>query len=174
MIVKYAKVRIVKSPQRAHPTDAGIDLFAPNFTQEYATDLKLKNIEMNKDTEINEFGEIILLPGQSILIPSGLIFEIDYGCMALLLNKSGIAAKKHLLIGSQVIDTFYSGEVHIDLHNVGKEDVRISPCDKLVQMVIIPVLTPDPKEFDKQEIYEHMIVDKVRGDGGFGSTDKKK
>ncbi len=173
MIIKFAKVRQVNSPKRGHATDAGIDLFAPDYTDKYVKDLISKNLKVNEGTEIYDTGKITLRPGQSVLIPSGIIFEIDYGAMGLLLNKSGVAAKKHLLVGAQVIDTFYDGEVHINLNNVGSKDEVILPGDKLVQMTIIPVLVPNPQEVEKEEIYEHMLMDKVRGDGGFGSTDKK-
>jgi len=173
MIIKFAKVRDVTSPKRGHATDAGMDLFAPNSTEKYVKDLIEKNLKVNKGVEIDDTGKILLQPNQSVLIPSGVIFEIDYGTMGLLLNKSGVAAKKHLLVGAQVIDTFYDGEIHINLNNVGKEDVMILPGDKLVQMTMVPVLTPNPQEVSREEIYDHMLMDKVRGDGGFGSTDKK-
>jgi len=172
MILRYAKVRDVKDPVRGHPTDAGIDFFVPNYSQEFVDDLKKINGKINKQTEITNMGRIILDMGDGVLIPSGIITEINFGTMGLFLNKSGIASKKDILIGSQVVDTYYSGEVHINLHNVGRETVEINPGDKVVQYAIIPIMTPIPKEFSKEELYKEMKAEEYRDEGGFGSTDK--
>jgi len=174
MILRYAKTRDVKDPVRGHSTDAGIDFFVPNLCKEFVNDLRKVNEEINKNTEILESGEMTLRHGCGILIPSGIITEINFGTMGIFLNKSGVASKKHMLIGAQVIDTFYSGEVHINLHNVGIDEVVIKPGDKVVQFVKIPIMTPIPKEYPKEELYKEMKEKEYRDEGGFGSTDKKK
>lgn len=150
MYLRYAKVRDVKSPVRSHPTDSGIDLYIPD-----------------------DFGYLVLKPTESILIPSGIKFEIPFGYSGIFMNKSGVASKKKLLVGAQVIDTFYSGEVHIDLHNVGNEDVILNPGDKIIQLIIFPIVCSGTLEIPETELYKDFITSEYRENNGFGSTDKK-
>lgn len=85
-------------------------------------------------------------------------------------NKSGVASKKSLLIGAQVIDAGYSGEVHIDLHNVGNADISIKPDDKVIQGIMLPIITPTPMKVNEDELYKDILSPSDRGAGGFGST----
>jgi len=149
MYLRFVKIRDVKSPSRAHPTDAGIDYYVPN-----------------------DFSAICLSPGQSVLIPSGIKVEVPFGYAAIFMNKSGVASKKHLLVGAQVIDTFYSNEVHIDLHNVGNADVIISPGDKIIQLILFPVAQCGIMEIKEEELYKDFQI-QYRGENGFGSTNRK-
>jgi len=142
--LRFAKVRDVKSPLRAHATDAGIDFFIPNDSESY-------NIK----------------PGESVLIPSGIKVHFDHGWALVANNKSGIASKKQLLVGAQVIDSSYQGEVHINLHNVGNNEVVISPGDKIVQFIMYNIGLPTPEEVSLEDLYNDISD---RGEGGFGST----
>ena len=113
MLFKIHMIRKVKMPSRGHATDAGLDFFIPEFSDKFLEDFEEKNpsigiIGKNAET-------IILDPNYNACIPSGIKVEIPYGYMGLFLNKSGLASKNNLVIGAQVIDTFYSGEVHIDI-----------------------------------------------------------
>jgi len=142
--LRFAKVRDVKSPLRAHATDAGIDFFIPNDSESY-------NIK----------------PGESVLIPSGIKVHFDHGWALVANNKSGIASKKQLLVGAQVIDSSYQGEVHINLHNVGNNEIVISPGDKIVQFIMYNIGLPTPEEVSLEDLYNDISD---RGEGGFGST----
>lgn len=169
MYLKYAVIRDGINPNRGHSTDAGIDFYVPKFNDEFLSDLEQKNPNCFKNFTIKD-DEIIIQPNDSILIPSGIKVEIPYGYMGLFLNKSGVASKKGLLIGAQVIDTFYSGEVHINLHNVSARESILKQDDKIVQMVLVPILSCDLSLVDEDMLYDWMNEDKVRGEGGFGST----
>lgn len=179
MLLKYVKTRDVEYPSRGHATDAGIDFFVPTISDDFIKDLEA--IEANAtgvafvNHRFNGGGknEIHIQPGSNVLIPSGIKIEVPYGYMGLFLNKSGVASKKDALIGAQVIDTFYSGEVHIDIHNVGSEMLILTEGMKLAQMVMIPVLACDLTLVDEEQLYDWMTQDSVRGAGGFGSTDLK-
>lgn len=167
MYLKFAQVREVKTPSRGHATDAGIDFFIPEFNESFINDLKEKNPRLRyfeNDKKIN------LDSTESILIPSGIKVEIPFGYMGLFLNKSGVASKKQLLVGAQVVDTYYSGEVHINLHNVGEKSVDLFSGDKVVQMVLTPILSCDLTEVSEDMLYDWMQEDSTRGEGGFGST----
>jgi len=148
MYLRHAVIRDVKSPERGHYPDAGIDFFVPN-----------------------DFEAIILKPNDSVTIPSGIKVEIPIGYMGLFLNKSGVASKKSLIMGAQVIDPYYSGEVHLDLHNVGHQEIEINPGDKITQMVLVPISHCQLTESDPDDLYSDYKTDKeLREEKGFGST----
>lgn len=174
MLLKFATTRMVASPTRGHPTDAGIDFYLPKLNQDLVALLLEKKCVFgtNANRQDNK-NYIVIKPGNNVAIPSGIKVEIPYGHMGLFLNKSSVASKKNLLIGAQVIDTFYSGEVHIDLHNTGTEEVMIYEGDKLAQMILVPILNCDLINVTENELYNWMKQEQFRDAGGFGSTDKK-
>lgn len=148
MYLKYSKVKDVKDPCRANVgIDAGIDLYIPE-----------------------EFEKKTLKPNESILIPAGVKFEVPLGYAVILFNKSGVASKKCLLVGACVVDSGYAGEVHINLHNVGTKEVELNPGDKIVQAVMLPIITPTPMLVDEENLYKDVCSPSARGSGGFGST----
>lgn len=150
MYLKFSKLRDVKSPNRANVTDAGIDFYIPN-----------------------DFPQTTLVSHESALIPSGIKIEIPFGYAGIFMNKSGVAAKKKLLVGAQVVDQFYCGEVHLDLHNVGEDAVILNPGDKIVQLVLVPVSSCVPFEVNEDDLYKEMKESVTRTTGGFGSTGTK-
>jgi dUTP pyrophosphatase len=174
MLIKYATVRDVRDPERGHPTDAGIDFFMPIFDDQFVE--HIMNLEANQDEGPSgklrfEAGRQLLIPPHAnALIPSGVKVEIPYGFMGLFLNKSGIASKSDLLIGGQVIDTFYSGEVHIDLHNVRPSPIMLTEGQKIAQMILVPYLACDPTLVGEDQLYDWMKQDEYRDEGGHGST----
>lgn len=172
MNLKFSKIKQVNNPDRAHSTDAGIDFFMPKFNQNFINDLIIKNNSEHFSYNLDE-KYIKLLKNSNICIPSGIKIEVPYGYAAIFQNKSGVSSKKELLVGACVIDTFYSGEVHIDLHNVSNEDVILKENDKLAQLVIFPILCCDIIEVEENELYKKMKKTAFRDEGGFGSTDKK-
>ena len=178
MLLKYTTIREVQAPERAHPTDAGIDFFMPVFTEEFKKDLLRLEANFNNLSEKEQVGfaefyssaELFVPPQSNLLIPSGVKVEIPYGYMGLFLNKSGIASKMNLVIGGQVIDCFFSGEVHIDLHNVGYQSRILFPGQKIAQMVLVPVLLCDLTLVGEDQLYDWMKQEEYRDSGGHGST----
>jgi dUTP pyrophosphatase len=81
-----------------------------------------------------------------------------------------MAAKKQLLVGACVIDPGYSGEVFINLHNVGMEPQIINTGDKIAQLVLLPVYHFECLEAPTGTIYSRPVCISDRGTGGFGST----
>ena len=144
--MKVFKVReTAKLPVRAHTTDAGMDLF---FCPE---------------DDIS----ITLPPSTSGLFPTGLKVQVPENCMLQVMNKSGIASKRSLLVGACVVDEGYTGEIFINLHNVGKESQTIHPGQKLAQGVFVRIEKPILLEVYKDCIYD---VATTRGSGALGST----
>jgi dUTP pyrophosphatase len=171
MYIRYFDLREVTHPERAHSTDAGIDFFCPEIDTKFMTDFGA----IPANSGIHNYGTdwILIPPGANAVIPSGIKVEIPYGYMGLFLNKSGVATKSKLLIGAQVIDAFYSGEVHIDLHNVGIDDIKIIPGQKLAQMVVVPVVPCQPILAGEDDLYLDFRMESYRNEKGFGSSDQK-
>jgi dUTP pyrophosphatase len=112
--------------------------------------------------------EMLFLPGETNLIPTGIAIHIsDPGYAAMILPRSGLGHKHGIVLGNLVglIDSDYQGELMISCWNRGFNDYIIKPGDRIAQLVIYPVLHPDFElvdEFEKSD----------RGAGGFGSTGK--
>lgn len=172
--LKYCKVRKVKSPNRAHPTDAGLDCFVPEDLTFEQMKEKFETTGCQVSVSFAEDGKTItafnLEPNESILIPSGLKFNIPDGYAVIAFNKSGIAAKRGLLVGSQVCDQNYQGEVHINLHNASKRKQTIKAGEKIVQFLVLPINYCELEESGSVEELYKDIGNSDRGEGGFGST----
>lgn len=146
--LKFALVRDTKLPNRAHSTDAGIDIYVPNDEPKH-----------------------ILNKGESILINTGVKFEVPKGYMLTAFNKSGVASKKGLLVGACVIDSMYNGIYYVNLHKVTGEQITINPGDKIIQLILVPISNCGLEQVKEDELYGGKKTE--RSDGGFGSTDKK-
>ena len=175
--LKFCKVRKVKSPNRAHYDDAGFDMYVPEdlTIEEMREKFNTTGCYLGAsfDTETRVISEFRLEPGESILIPSGIKMNIPKGFAVIAFNKSGVAAKKGLLVGSAVCDESYTGEVHINLHNVSGKRQVIKAGDKIVQFLVIPINYCELEEIDTVENLYRDTVNSGRGEGGFGSTDSK-
>lgn len=143
-MLKFTKTRDVKSPVRAHETDAGIDFFIPN-----------------------DFEKVVLKPGDDVLIPSGIKVLVPRNFALIFKEKSGVATKKKLTIGACVVDSDYRGEVHLHLFNNGNVDQELNPGDKITQGLLIPIALDTPEEISNEE-YDKNETE--RASGGFGST----
>ena len=112
---------------------------------------------------------ITLAPQQLVIVPTGIAIELpDSGCAAFLYARSGLGVKHGICLGNGVgvIDSDYRGEVCVGLCNVSDKPYVIAPGERIAQMVIAPVFTPDVVEVSE-------LSDTQRGAGGFGSTGKK-
>ena len=173
--LKYCKVREVKSPCRAHESDAGIDFFVPlNLTMDvmkpkFETSGSYPLTTFNEDGTIKDF---TLKPGQSVLIPSGIKVKVPDGYMLQYHNKSGIASKRGLIVGANTVDIGYEGECHINLYNVSDHDSLISAGDKICQGIMVKIGFHQPVEMkNENELYGGETS--ARGEGGFGSSGTK-
>lgn len=109
--------------------------------------------------------EVILNPGETKIIPTGLAFEIPDGCFGMVCPRSGLAAKYGISILNSpgIIDSDYRGEVKVVLVNHSKTDFVVENGMRIAQLIIVP--------FQKAEWGEVAeLSDTKRADGGFGST----
>lgn len=125
-----------KMPTRAHATDAGLDLYA-------------------RETQV--------IPAmESAKFDTGVHIELPAGTVGMLKSKSGLNVKFGL-VGEGVIDEGYTGSIVVKLYNHSGYDYVVNAGDKISQLVILPVLTPDLDLVDDLEETE-------RGNKGFGSS----
>lgn len=122
-------------PTRAHRNDAGLDLYA------------------------KEDGWI--LPKSRKAFGTGLHIAIPSGYVGMLTSKSGMMLKGITSRGT--IDSGYTGEVKAVLYNHSWLPVKIKRWQKISQLVLLPIITPDLELVDR-------LDDTERSSGGFGST----
>lgn len=127
-----------KVPTRAHEADAGLDIYA-------ATDG-------------------VVPSGGSCTFDTGVHAEIPSGYVGMLKSKSGLNCK-HGLVSEGVIDAGYTGSIVVKLYNHGASPYTVKAGEKISQLVILPIITPEPEVVDS-------LADTERGTGGFGSTGK--
>lgn len=111
--------------------------------------------------------EIIISPGMTAFVPTGLSMELPKGTAGLIYARSGLACKRGLAPANKVgvIDSDYRGEFIVALFNHSNKPQSILPGERIAQLVITPVLTPGFAEVEE-------LSDTDRGSGGFGSTGK--
>ena len=125
-------------PTRAHSTDAGLDLYA-------------------RETQI--------IPAkESAVFDTGVHVELPEGTAGFLKSKSGLNTK-HGITSEGVIDVGYTGSIVAKLYNHSGKDYKVNAGDKITQLVIVPILTPE------LELVE-ALEETQRGNNGFGSTGK--
>lgn len=127
-------------PTRAHPGDAGLDLYASEPAR--------------------------IEPGARASVGTGIAVEIPGGHAGLVLPRSGLAARHGIALVNApgLIDAGYRGEVRILLLNTDREEpFEISPGHRIAQLLITPFAETEPVEVSE-------LSATVRGDGGFGSS----
>ena len=110
---------------------------------------------------------IVIEPGASAFVPTGLAMEIPKGYAGLIYARSGLACKRGLAPANKVgvVDSDYRGEFMVVLHNHGSISQEITHGERIAQLVITPVFTPGFTEVNE-------LSDTKRAAGGFGSTGK--
>lgn len=117
------------------------------------------------DVRANLKEEVVLAPGHSVLIPTGLRFAIPEGHEIQVRPRSGLALKNQVTVLNTpgTIDADYRGELSVILMNHGKEDFVIKPGMRIAQIVVAPVL-------QARFLPTKELVETSRGSGGFGHT----
>ena len=112
--------------------------------------------------------KIEIPPHETVLIHTGLAFEIPEGFVGLVFARSSLGTKRGLAPANKVgvIDSDYRGEVMVSLHNHTNTIQEIDNGERIAQFVIVPFLKAD-------FVLSDELDDTVRGAGGFGSTGKK-
>jgi len=108
-----------------------------------------------------------LKPGETRIVPTGLVVEIPEGYEGQVRLRSGVALKTPLIIPNApgTIDSDYRGEIGIIVKNIGQYVHLIEAGERIAQLVICPVV-----QASFNLVQEDEISDTVRGSGGFGHT----
>jgi dUTP pyrophosphatase len=125
-------------PCRAHSADAGYDLFSCE--------------------------DAIIHPNSSRTFDTGVHIAIPEGYVGFLKSKSGLNVK-HNCQSEGVIDSGYTGSIVVKMFNHGSKSVEIGRGQKISQLVLLPIITPELELAD-------ILEETERGNGGFGSTGK--
>lgn len=192
--IRYTRVRKVKPLARANSGDAGLDFFFPeDLTVNQLLEKQAEQVlntyglefTVGKDTWVHGLGQndplylydqpidaVTIRPHARILIPSGIRVLLEpKQSMFMAANKSGVCTKKGLIFGAEIVDSPYTGEVHISLINTSNSNVTLKPGEKIVQFIHVPIFDTEPEEIP-QQLYEDMAKNwGTRGDKGFGSSD---
>lgn len=129
-------------PIAQHAGDAGLDLCA------------------NVDVEV--------LPGERVMIHTGVAVAIPEGHAGLVLPRSGLASKRGLTLANSpgLIDAGYRGELIVAAVNLDRaEAVKIARGDRIAQLVVVALPAVEPTWVSELPATE-------RGEDGFGSTDR--
>ncbi len=127
-------------PSRAYPGDAGLDLYA--------------------------LDEAVLAPGGRASVGTGIAIEIPDGQAALVLPRSGLAARHGIALVNApgLIDAGYRGEVRVLLLNTDRDKpFPVRRGERIAQLVLVRIETPEVVEV-------HELALSERGAGGFGSS----
>lgn len=123
-------------PSRAHKYDAGLDLYAAETAY--------------------------IAPHTWVTVSTGVHAEIPKGFVGLLTSKSGLMSK-HGITCRGTIDAGYTGTIKAVLFNHSDRVFKVAQGDKVTQLVILPIITPEIELVEELEQTE-------RGSHGFGST----
>lgn len=123
-------------PKRGHATDAGLDLLSPR--------------------------DVVIPAGESAIIDTGVHIELPPNTAGFLKSKSGLNVK-HGITSEGVIDVGYTGSIVCKLYNNSNYNYQIKRGDKITQLVVVKIETPNINIVDKLDETE-------RGEGSFGST----
>lgn len=127
-----------KMPTRAHSADAGYDLYSRE--------------------------DAVIHPSSGGIFDTGVHMAIPAGVCGFVKSKSGMNVK-HSIQSEGVIDSGYCGSIVVKLFNHGTKAVEIKKGQKIAQIVLLPIVTPELEQVEKLEETE-------RGVNGFGSTGK--
>lgn len=114
-------------------------------------------------------GPLVLAPGQTELVPTGLAIHLDDpGLAAVLLPRSGLGHRNGIVLGNLVglIDSDYQGQVFVSAWNRSQQAFTIQPGERIAQMVILPVVRA---HFEIVTSFEAT----ARGEGGFGHSGRQ-
>jgi dUTP pyrophosphatase len=127
-------------PTRAHPGDAGLDLYAAEAVR--------------------------IEPGERRSVGTGVAVALPPGTAGLVVPRSGLAARHGIALVNApgVIDAGYRGELRVLLLNTdAAEPFAVSPGDRVAQLLVVRVDLPEP-------VAVAALGTSARGDGGFGSS----
>lgn len=112
------------APQRAHSTDAGLDLLSPV--------------------------DVTVMPQSNVVIDTGVHVELPHGTVGMIKSKSGLNVSFGI-VSEGVIDEGYTGSIKVKLYNNGIRPFTVMRGSKVSQLVVLPCLYPEVEIVDRLE-----------------------
>lgn len=166
--IQFSVIRNVKEPKVAYDS-AGVDFFMPEDLSKSNLE-KCEHVDYEEDLFWNVYS-ILIQPMGRVCIPSGIrIMGMQRESALIAFNKSGISVNKGLVVGAQVVDYDYRGEIHISLINTSNKAQVIHAGDKIAQFIHVPIFR-DFWERVPESLIEASHTD--RGNKRFGSSNSK-
>jgi len=110
--------------------------------------------------------EATIVPARDrVCIKTNIATKLPFGTYGRVAPRSGLAYKNGLDVGAGVIDQSYRGDIGVILFNHTDDDYKVAIGDRIAQLIITVIITPEPVEVTELDATE-------RGVGGFGSTGK--
>ena len=106
-------------------------------------------------------------PGEREVIDLGIEMQIPVGVVGVIKSRSGLASRLSCDVAAGVIDSDYRGSVGVLLCNNGKEWVHFKAGDRIAQILFLLC-------YAGALVESQQLTPTERGEGGFGSTDKRK
>ena len=135
-----------KVPRRASAGAAGFDLFASERTVIPAAQAHRGRVDI---------GRALVATGLALSIPAGHVGRVG--------ARSGLSVKNNIETGAGWIDSDYRGELKVELTNFSGREFIIEEGDRIAQLIILPIVTPELEEIDR-------LSRTTRGTRGFGSS----
>ena len=103
--------------------------------------------------------------GGQVVVPTGLAVAIPEGYVGIIAVRSSMGVRHGITLSNAigVIDSDYRGPMGVGLRNTTGEDYILQPCDRMAQLMVVPVLRPEIRLVEE-------LPETERGAGGFGST----
>jgi dUTP pyrophosphatase len=144
-----------------------IKCYRSNSAIENGIEIPTKSTEESSGFDIQAlitYGEDFILSKGSIIVSTGLSFDIPKGYEIQIRPRSGLTFKHNIIAGFGTIDSDYTGEVKVKLFNLGHDEYYVKNGDRIAQAVI--------KKLPEVEMIEGVgdIKETARGIGGFGHT----
>ena len=125
-------------PTRAHPDDAGLDLYS--------------------------LEDVILEAQQGKVTRTGIAIALSVGYVGMVADRSSLA-KRGIKTAGGVIDAGYRGEIHIVLWNISGAPIHLKRGERIAQLLIFPIVTPAVKEVTE---FDHSTDRGAKGFGSSG------
>ena len=120
--------------------------------------------EEDAGLDLRAVERVVLSPGVSQGVPTGIAIELPPGYEAQVRPRSGMALKHSVTCNFGTIDPGYRGEIRVIMFNLGKADYVVEQGDRIAQLVIA--------RYEAIEWEEGDLGGSARGEGGFGSSGK--
>ena len=103
--------------------------------------------------------------GGQVVVPTGLAVAIPEGYVGIIAVRSSMGVRHGITLSNAigVIDSDYRGPLGVGLRNTTGEDYILQPCDRMAQLMVVPVLRPEIRLVEE-------LPETERGAGGYGST----